>query len=166
MEQERASIPLTVVTTAEAAPSLSPDSTSLESISCGNCVSACCREGNFILLSEHEATELREAGTNLNYASQDTQNRAGTHHTLLETVGKVLFRRPGRRQMYELLSDCGNLVEDQYGSYCDVYGQEEQPAICSQFQEGGYQCRQMRVSHGVDSQRSFDNWLDLTARLS
>lgn len=110
-------------------------------ISCDKCPSACCRAGVSIPLTKNEALTLKNAGTELRLLAREELKgrRAG--------IGK---------KVYELMSNCGNLLidEDTGKSSCTIHNQPNYPNACGEFLMGGYQCakiQQRRVELGQDT---------------
>lgn len=104
-------------------------------VSCGDCVSACCRQGVIMPLSQDEASFMRETGTELE------------PHAAPAIDGK--FSRKERRlkfAYYQMASDCGNLEipEDGGPGVCSAFDNPERPVICGEFKTGSFCCRALR----------------------
>jgi hypothetical protein len=72
-----------------------------------------------------------------------------------------ILNKPGK---FGLTSDCGNLQTTgagYEGAGCGDY--ENRPGNCVAFEAGGLACRMARVSAGIDSQQSLDQYKMITA---
>ncbi len=125
----------------------SPASREHKDITCGNCVSSCCKSGTVLYLSDEEAKCLRDAGTELQPLPPRRLSRS---QKILSILG-ISINQPN----YEMVSNCGNLEIDIDNdlSYCRVYMSSSpiRPGICSTFPQAGNPCLDIRLTHGVDT---------------
>lgn len=119
---------------------------------CETCISACCRKGVALALSEVEVEFMRESGSTLTEVAMPRKRK-------LPLIGR------NKPKVYLLDEDCGNLVQDaETGrTSCAAYINPNKPKICDDFQAGSYYCRSMRVSTGVDSSEAFLVWKRATS---
>lgn len=102
-------------------------------ISCGNCPASCCRENEKLPLSNEEAQFLIENGTKL------TKLKHG--------VVRDIINRVFRNDIYNLDSDCGNLLVDPVTrkTSCQAHEDLRRPRVCGEFPEGSFQCGQTQL---------------------
>jgi hypothetical protein len=134
----------------------------LKEVSCGTCISACCRRGMKFDLTPDEAEFMRLSGTELQELAPPEP--APRKRRFLPLMGVVEHTVPDGKQTYRLETDCSNVVETEDGqTLCGAYADPNRPEVCSDFLEGSYHCRGLRALAEVDTSADFQLYLDLTA---
>ncbi len=122
-----------------------------EEISCETCVAACCRAGMTFMLSETEVSiHRRQMRLKSILKPRDYAQRFPVDAQRLDANGNIKKVRtnlpiPKRTGFYILLTDCGNIAED---NSCANY--ENRPQSCRTYEIGSEECRAARAEFGLD----------------
>lgn len=106
-------------------------------VDCTSCIGLCCKKGMIIPFTQDEVEYLSNRGTELDELPSGE---------------------------YKLLTDCGNLREDEETATisCAAYEDPDRPAICRQFAPGSLACRVLRADHEIDSAHELNQYLEAT----
>lgn len=125
-------------------------------VSCENCLAACCKGPESILLSDKEAKFLRKAGARLvDVIKPKPEDRLENMPAKFIPVGDDKYSPefwsqpvgfdeidvPGGYGIFRLLGDCPFLVSNM----CSIYDDPQKPAVCSEFAVGSEDCLSART---------------------
>lgn len=122
-------------------------------VDCSTCAALCCRRGIVTPLSDSEA-RFMSADNKLTLVEPPKVRR------LLAIVG-VNSSRPGQ---YRREEDCSHLTSGVEGDpiACDIHDSPERPDACADFKVGDYRCRQLRFIGGIDTEKEFAEYVEIT----
>jgi len=143
-------------------------------VSCGNCVSACCRGKTEMELTRREVRFMKEGGNKLTKLHDpvdstgkvrvqvDTGRRIMQNGVLCKVVVEQSMILTKGHGLYRLENDCTYLETDKNSAACTVY--DKRPGICRDFKVGEQGC--LRGREVIHASNRFPEWqpVELTTR--
>jgi Fe-S-cluster containining protein len=133
-------------------------------VSCDNCVAACCRAGQSIMLNALEYQQHRRAMTLKRLLKAESHRQeVAVDMWRVDEKGKQVaapgsLSIPPHHGFYVFLTDCGNLgpcsQEGAENRRCGVY--DDRPGACRRFEMGSEACLSTRAKYGLDGHEARD----------
>src|SRR5262245_15789377 len=115
-------------------------------ISCETCTALCCRAPVNMVMSKAEFTRYRKS-MDLRVLVEPARQRQQVDHGSRHIPGDHHLELPAGHGLFELVSGCANLAED---NRCSIYA--SRPNCCRDFAVGSPACLKLRRDAGLDGE--------------